>query len=56
MQVDSKPEELDAIDRDLMQMKIEREALKKEKDTASKERLARARANRSPSSRRSRKR
>ena len=32
MQVDSKPEELDAIDRDLMQMKIEREALKKETD------------------------
>src|SRR5262245_59983128 len=28
MQIDSKPEELDAIDRDLMQMKIEREALK----------------------------
>jgi ATP-dependent Clp protease ATP-binding subunit ClpB len=41
MQVDSKPEELDAIDRDLMQMKIEREALKKEKDSASKDRLAR---------------
>ena len=30
MEVDSKPEELDAIDRDLMQMKIEREALRKE--------------------------
>ena len=30
MEIDSKPEELDAIDRDLMQMKIEREALKKE--------------------------
>jgi ATP-dependent Clp protease ATP-binding subunit ClpB len=41
MQIDSKPEELDAIDRDLMQMKIEREALKKESDTASKDRLAR---------------
>jgi ATP-dependent Clp protease ATP-binding subunit ClpB len=40
MQVDSKPEELDAIDRDLMQMMIEREALKKETDTASKDRLA----------------
>jgi ATP-dependent Clp protease ATP-binding subunit ClpB len=40
MQVDSKPEELDAIDRDLMQMKIEREALKKETDAASKDRLA----------------
>ena len=41
MQIDSKPEELDAIDRDLMQMKIEREALKKETDAASKDRLAR---------------
>jgi ATP-dependent Clp protease ATP-binding subunit ClpB len=41
MQIDSKPEELDAIDRDLMQMKIEREALRKETDAASKDRLAR---------------
>ena len=41
MEIDSKPEELDAIDRDLMQMKIEREALRKESDAASKERLAR---------------
>src|SRR5262249_38550725 len=41
MEIDSKPEELDAIDRELMQMKIEREALKKESDAASKERLAR---------------
>jgi ATP-dependent Clp protease ATP-binding subunit ClpB len=41
MEIDSKPEELDAIDRDLMQMKIEREALRKETDTASKERLTR---------------
>jgi ATP-dependent Clp protease ATP-binding subunit ClpB len=41
MQIDSKPEELDAIDRDLMQMKIEREALRKESDAASKDRLAR---------------
>jgi len=41
MQVDSKPEELDAIDRDLMQLMIEREALKKETDAASKDRLAR---------------
>ena len=40
MQVDSKPEELDAIDRDLMQLMIEREALKKENDAASKDRLA----------------
>src|SRR3954464_1023204 len=41
MQVDSKPEELDELDRRLMQLKIEREALKKEKDTASKDRLQR---------------
>ncbi len=41
MEIDSKPEELDAIDRDLMQMKIEREALKKETDDASKDRLSR---------------
>ena len=41
MEIDSKPEELDAIDRDLMQMKIEREALKKETDDASKDRLER---------------
>ncbi|MEQ1576395.1 MAG: AAA family ATPase, partial [Hyphomicrobium sp.] len=39
MQVDSKPEELDTIDRDLMQMMIEREALRKETDAASKDRL-----------------
>ena len=41
MEIDSKPEALDAIDRDLMQMKIEREALRKESDAASKDRLAR---------------
>jgi ATP-dependent Clp protease ATP-binding subunit ClpB len=41
MQVDSKPEELDELDRRLIQLKIEREALKKESDTASKDRLAR---------------
>jgi ATP-dependent Clp protease ATP-binding subunit ClpB len=41
MQVDSKPEALDEIDRRMMQLKIEREALKLEKDEASKERLAR---------------
>ena len=41
MEIDSKPEELDAIDRDLMQMRIEREALRKESDAASKDRLAR---------------
>ncbi len=41
MQVDSKPEELDEIDRRIMQLQIEREALKKETDAASKDRLAR---------------
>ncbi len=40
MQVDSKPEALDELDRRIMQLKIEREALKKEKDMASKDRLA----------------
>jgi ATP-dependent Clp protease ATP-binding subunit ClpB len=39
MQVDSKPEELDEIDRRIVQLQIEREALKKESDTASKDRL-----------------
>jgi ATP-dependent Clp protease ATP-binding subunit ClpB len=39
MQVDSKPEELDELDRRIVQMKIEREALKKESDKASKDRL-----------------
>jgi ATP-dependent Clp protease ATP-binding subunit ClpB len=39
MQVDSKPEELDEIDRRVMQLKIEQEALKKETDPASKDRL-----------------
>ena len=39
MQVDSKPEELDELDRRVIQLKIEREALKKESDKASKERL-----------------
>ncbi|MGB6119921.1 MAG: ATP-dependent chaperone ClpB [Mesorhizobium sp.] len=41
MQVDSKPEALDEIDRRIMQLKIEREALKVEKDEASKDRLVR---------------
>ena len=40
MQVDSKPEELDEFDRRIMQLKIEREALRKETDAASKDRLA----------------
>ena len=39
MQVDSKPEELDEIDRRMLQLKIELEALKKEKDPASKDRV-----------------
>ncbi len=39
MALDSKPEELDEIDRRLIQLKIEREALRKETDEASKERL-----------------
>jgi ATP-dependent Clp protease ATP-binding subunit ClpB len=39
MQVDSKPEALDELDRRIMQLKIEQEALKKETDAASKERL-----------------
>jgi len=39
MQVDSKPEELDELDRRIIQLKIEREALKKETDKPSKERL-----------------
>ena len=39
MQVDSKPEELDEIDRRVLMLKIEREALKKETDTASRDRL-----------------
>ena len=39
MEMDSKPEEIDELDRRVMQMKIEREALRKENDAASKERL-----------------
>ena len=39
MEVDSKPEELDQIDRQILQMQIEAEALKKEDDAASKDRL-----------------
>ena len=41
MQVDSKPEELDTLDREIVRLKIEQEALKKETDPGSKERLAR---------------
>jgi ATP-dependent Clp protease ATP-binding subunit ClpB len=39
MEIDSKPEEMDKLDRRLIQLKIEHEALKKEKDDASKKRL-----------------
>jgi len=39
MEVDSKPEELDALDRQILQLQIEAEALKKEDDKASKDRL-----------------
>jgi len=39
MQIDSKPQALDEIDREVMQLEIEREALKKENDQASRERL-----------------
>ncbi|HJS87706.1 MAG TPA: ATP-dependent chaperone ClpB [Acetobacteraceae bacterium] len=41
MQVDSKPEELDELDRRVIQLKIEREALRKENDSASRDRLGR---------------
>lgn len=41
MQVDSKPEELDELDRRIVQLRIEQEALKKETDVASKDRLMR---------------
>ena len=65
MQINSKPEELDEIDRQIMQLEIEREALKKEKDAASKDRLAKLekelakleeKAKRSPSAGRRRRR
>jgi ATP-dependent Clp protease ATP-binding subunit ClpB len=39
MEIDSKPEAMDRLDRRLIQLKIEREAVKKEKDPASKKRL-----------------
>jgi ATP-dependent Clp protease ATP-binding subunit ClpB len=40
MEVESKPEEIETLDRRIIQLKIEREALKKESDGASKDRLA----------------
>jgi ATP-dependent Clp protease ATP-binding subunit ClpB len=39
MEIDSKPEEMDQLERRLIQLKIQREALRKEKDKASKQRL-----------------
>ncbi len=44
MQVDSKPEELDELDRRIIQLKIEQEALKKETDQASRDRLGKLEA------------
>ena len=44
MQIDSKPEELDTIDREIMRLKIEQEALKKETDPGSRDRLQRLEA------------
>jgi ATP-dependent Clp protease ATP-binding subunit ClpB len=41
MQIDSKPEELDNLDREIVRLKIEQEALKKERDAGSKDRLKR---------------
>jgi ATP-dependent Clp protease ATP-binding subunit ClpB len=41
MQIDSKPEELDNLDREIVRLKIEQEALRKENDDGSKERLKR---------------
>src|SRR6185312_8693230 len=41
MQIDSKPEELDTLDREIVRMKIEEQALKKERDAGSKDRLKR---------------
>ncbi|MBN8533720.1 MAG: ATP-dependent chaperone ClpB [Rhizobiales bacterium] len=41
MQVDSKPEELDSLDREIIRLRIEQEALRRETDAASKDRLAR---------------
>src|SRR5919109_385976 len=40
IEIDSKPEEIENLDRRIIQLKIEREALKKEQDKASKDRLA----------------
>src|SRR5678809_1424345 len=40
MEIDSKPEQMDKLDRRIIQLKIEREAVKKEKDEGSRKRLA----------------
>jgi ATP-dependent Clp protease ATP-binding subunit ClpB len=40
MEIDSKPESMDKLDRRMIQLKIEREALRKDKDEASRKRLA----------------
>ncbi len=49
MEIDSKPEVMDRLDRRLIQLKIEREAVKKEKDEASKKRLGSSRTRSSAS-------
>ena len=49
MEIDSKPEDMDRLERRLIQLKIEREALKKETDEASKKRLATLRGAKSTS-------
>src|SRR5579872_4345727 len=41
MQIDSKPEELDSLDREIVRLKIEQQALKKERDAGAKDRLKR---------------
>src|SRR6056297_63216 len=51
MEIDSKPEELDRLERRVIQLKIEREALKKESDEASKKRLQTLETERGSSSR-----
>ncbi len=40
MEIDSKPQALDTVERQIMQLEIEREALRKERDQASRERLS----------------
>ena len=52
MEIDSKPEVLDRLERRIIQLKIEQEALKKEKDEATKKRLADVAGNAEAASRR----